>query len=942
LAEIARSDLFFAPAPWEKLRLMASIEVRPEDRPLHEDMRYLAAGLGRVIKRLEGEEVFAAVERLRTSCRDRRRQGDGAPTLRSILSHVDTLPLETAAPVARAFTLFFFLINTAEQVHRVRRRMSYEQGSGDKAQPASLRWTFEQLRDAGHSAADVREFLRGAEIRPVLTAHPTEATRRTLLSLQARLADALLRRDRASESELARIDAEVEGEIELLWLTDDVRADRPSVLDEVSSVIWYLEDRMIEATSHVHSATEQAFRAVFGRELGVSLRLSLGSWVAGDRDGNPFVTPEITMAAARRTSYALLAEYKKILEDLITRLSISDRQTPLPEDLRASIEQDKQHLPEVWETNRRRNAHEPLRLKLTFMAGRLEALREEIASRDAGRPEKRRGAYANAEEFVADLELLRSALITAGADQARASLIEPLLTRVRTFGFFGYHLDVREDAEAHTRALAAIAGTGGLPPFDSATLRKELLGRRPLISPHAPLEDNAKKVLSVFHTVRQVQEEFGAAAANTYIVSMTKGADDLLRVLLLGREAGLVDLAANPPVSAIDAVPLFETREDLANGPAVMQSLFADEVYSRQLKARGMQQEVMLGYSDSAKDVGVVAASWELYRAQERLAEVARDAGVTLTLFHGRGGTVGRGGGSPVFRALTALPPHTVTGRIKITEQGEIISQKFGITSIAERSLEVMLSGTLMAAFSDWQKHVDEKKPALFKEAMDRLAEVSQKAFRRIVHEDPRLFDLFLKATPVRELTHVHFGSRPAYRERGVGTIQGIRAIPWNFGWTQMRLLLSAWLGVGRAFDDIMKEPGGLDLLREMDRAWPFFTDLLDKIEMVAAKADLEIAKLYLEELYSNGPLVDEILQDFDRTVKGLHTIRNRELLADHRFLQGSLALRNPYVDPLNLLQVSLLKRKRALPEGHPDLRLLDQALGTTLNGIAQGMRNTG
>ncbi len=303
---------------------------------------------------------------------------------------------------------------------------------------------------------------------------------------------------------------------------------------------------------------------------------------------------------------------------------------------------------------------------------------------------------------------------------------------------------------------------------------------------------------------------------------------------------------------------------------------------------------------------------------------------------------MGRGGGSPVFRALTALPPHTVTGRIKITEQGEIISQKFGITSIAERSLEVMLSGTLMAAFSDWQKGVDDKKPARFKERMDRLAEVSQKAFRRIVHEDPRLFDLFLKATPVRELTHVHFGSRPAYRERGVGTIQGIRAIPWNFGWTQMRLLLSAWLGVGRAFDDIMKESGGLELLREMDRAWPFFTDLLDKIEMVAAKADLEIAKLYLSELESNGPLVDEILQDFDRTVKGLHAIRNRELLSDHRFLQGSLALRNPYVDPLNLLQVSLLKRKRALPEGHADLRLLDQALGTTLNGIAQGMRNTG
>jgi phosphoenolpyruvate carboxylase len=351
---------------------------------------------------------------------------------------------------------------------------------------------------------------------------------------------------------------------------------------------------------------------------------------------------------------------------------------------------------------------------------------------------------------------------------------------------------------------------------------------------------------------------------------------------------------------------------------------------------------VMLGYSDSAKDVGVLAASWELYRAQEALAAVAREASVALTLFHGRGGTVGRGGGSPVFRALTALPPETVSGRIKITEQGEIISQKFGLASIAERSLEVMLSGTLMAAFSDWRKELDAGTLARFSEAMERMAEQSQRAFRRVVHEDPRLFDLFLTATPVRELTHVHFGSRPAYRERGVGTIQGIRAIPWNFGWTQMRLLLSAWLGVGSAIEEQIGSEQGLELLRHMDRAWPFFTDLLDKIEMVCAKADLDVARLYLSEIGTASALVDEILGDFDRTVKGLHAIRQRELLADHRFLQVSLQLRNPYVDPLNLLQVSLLKKKRALPEGHADLRLLDQALGTTLNGIAQGMRNTG
>ncbi len=921
---------------------MPTIDVRPEDRPLHEDMRYLAAGLGHVIRRLEGEDVFAAVEMLRKACRDRRRGSAGAPTLGSLLEVVDRLPLETAAPVARAFTLFFFLINTAEQVHRVRRRKSYEENAEGKAQPASLRWTFEQLQQAGHGAAEIREFLRDAEIRPVLTAHPTEATRRTLLALQARLADSLLRREHASRSETARIDAQVEGEIELLWLTDEVRRDRPSVLDEVSSVIWYLEDRLMQATADVAQATERAFQEVFARELGVPLKLTLGSWVAGDRDGNPFVTPEITMAATRRTSYALLAEYKKELDDLIGRLSISDRLTPAPEELRASLEQDKVLMPELWEANRRRDAHEPLRLKLTFMVGRLEALRREIASRDAGRPEIVRGAYADAGEFMGDLELLRRALISAAADHARESLIEPLIARVNTLGFFGYYLDVREDAEMHTRSLAAIAEAGRLPPFDREALSRELLGRRPLLSEHTPLDENARRTVEVFHTVRRVQQEFGEQAANTYIVSMTKRAEDLLRVLLLAREAGLVDLADEQPVSRIDVVPLFETREDLINAPEIVRSLFADDLYRRQLEARGMQQEVMLGYSDSAKDVGVLAASWELYRAQEALAAVAGEASVALTLFHGRGGTVGRGGGSPVFRALTALPPETVSGRIKITEQGEIISQKFGLASIAERSLEVMLSGTLMAAFNDWRKELDDATLARFTEAMERMAEQSQRAFRRVVHEDPRLFDLFLTATPVRELTHVHFGSRPAYRERGVGTIQGIRAIPWNFGWTQMRLLLSAWLGVGSAIEEQLGSEQGVELLRHMDRAWPFFTDLLDKIEMVCAKADLDVARLYLSEIGTASPLVDEILGDFDRTVKGLHAIRQRELLADHRFLQGSLQLRNPYVDPLNLLQVSLLKKKRALPEGHADLRLLDQALGTTLNGIAQGMRNTG
>jgi len=552
------------------------------------------------------------------------------------------------------------------------------------------------------------------------------------------------------------------------------------------------------------------------------------------------------------------------------------------------------------------------------------------------------GAYASAEEFWQDLDVVRQSLVHARADFARRSLLEPLIGQLEVLGFAGYYLDLREDSEMHTRTLAAIAKAVGVPELDDAAIHRELMGLRPLVSAYAPLSEEAARTAKLFHTMREVQDEFGERAAQTYIVSMTKTSTDLLRVLILAREAGLVDLARDEPFSRLDVVPLFETQADLFNGPSIMKSLFVDPVYLRQLKARKMHQEVMLGYSDSAKDVGVVAAAWELYRAQEALAEVSRNAGVTLTLFHGRGGTVGRGGGSPVYRALTALPPDTVSGRIKITEQGEIISQKFGILSIAERSLEVMLTGTLMARFSDFRTELEPGAEGRYREVMARLSESSQAAFRKVVHEDTALFQMFLTATPVRELGHVHFGSRPAYRERGAGTIQGLRAIPWNFGWTQMRLMASAWLGAGTALEQVIAEPGGLELLQQMAKNWPFFSDLLDKIEMVCAKADIDIARLYARELGADPTVMAGLEAEFRRTVQSLHVIRERDMLLDHRFLQGALTLRNPYVDALNLLQVSLLKKKRKLAEDDPQLKLLDAALGTTLNGIAQGMRNTG
>lgn len=920
---------------------------RPEDVPLHEDVRWLAETLGRVIERLEGPEALAAVEGLRQGCRERRRGHSDAASFDTLLEQVAALPLELSAVTARAFTLFFLLINTAEQVHRVRRRRAYLHTGGAGPQPASARWTMQQLRKAERPASDVAAAIARLEVRPVLTAHPTESTRRTLLALQARVADLLLERETIPDADRGVIDSALEGEVELLWLTAEVRQDRPSVKDEVSTSLWYLETRLLDASARAQDALVRAYEAEFSpaaESPRLATPLRLGSWVGGDRDGNPFVTPEVTVAAARRASHVILGRYHQELELLAERISLSAQFAEPSDALRKSLLRDQELRPDVWEANRTRNADEPLRLKLSFMAGRIEATRRLVAARDAGRPLHEPAAYPDAAAFEEDLLLVRDSLLAAGAIEACRTAFDPLLVGVRAHGFHGFLMDVREHADVLAATLAEIAAQAGLPALDAGALRRELMMRRPLTGPHVPLADEPRRVLDTFHAIATIQAEAGAAAVSTYIVSMTTCAEDLLRVLLLAREAGLVDLAADPPVSRIDVVPLFETLDDLVRAPEVMRSLLDDEVYRRQLAARGGRQEVMIGYSDSGKDAGILAASWGLYRAQESLSRLFEEAGVELLLFHGRGGSVGRGGGSPVHRALAALPPGSVKGRIKITEQGEIISQQFGLLPIAERTLEVTLSGTLLQQFTDWRDSVSESDIARFRGAMDDLAARSLEVYRELVHEDDALFELFRAATPVEELANARFGSRPAYRPGAKPGIEGIRAIPWGFGWTQIRLMLTGWLGVGCALAEMAAEDGGLELLRRMVRTWPFFDDLLAKIEMVCAKADMIVARTYVEQLGGDRRLLERLEQEFERAVGAVLVIRETDhLLDDSTVLQAAIALRNPYVDALSLLQIALLRRKRRDDvESEEERERLDDALATTLGGIAQGLRNTG
>jgi phosphoenolpyruvate carboxylase len=918
--------------------------VRAEDIPLHEDVRWLAAALGQAIKRLEGDEAFETVESLRQGCRARRHEDPGAPSLADLLRQVAALPTERAAVAARAFTLFFLLINTAEQVHRVRRTRAYRAAGNDEPQPASARWTMRALRADGRQPGDVAHAIANLDVRPVLTAHPTESTRRTLLGLQARVADLLLARDGAPPAERRSIEQALNTEVELLWATDEVRHDRPSVKDEVSTVLWYLETRLIDAGARARDALVRAFEEEFGAfsEVADAVPLTLGTWVGGDRDGNPFVTPDVTVAAARRASHAILGRYSTLLDELVERLSVSSTFVEPTAELLASIEADAAIEPAVYEANRKRNADEPLRLKLSLMTARIAATRRLVAARDAGRAAEERGAYADASTFARDLELVRRTLSAGNLASVAHRLVDPLIVAVQAYGFFGYMMDVRDHADVHRAAVDDIARRLGVA-LDGDALRGELAGRRPLVNAHLPLDEATRRVLDTFAAIKTVQSEFGERAASTYIISMATGPDDPLRVLLLAREAGLVDLAADVPQSSLDVVPLFETLDDLERAPEIMRALLADPLYRRQLAARGNRQEVMIGYSDSGKDAGILASSWALYEGQEKLAAVFRDAAVQLRLFHGRGGSVGRGGGSPVARALAALPPGTANGRIKITEQGEIISQQFGLAPLAERTLEVTLAGTLAQEFDDWESHLAPGELGEFRTAMRDLSAKGLAVYRELVHEHTELFDLFRVATPIAELADARFGSRPAYRPGGGAGIGAIRAIPWSFGWTQIRLMLTGWLGAGSALSDLASTPEGLALLRRMAARWPFFDDLLAKIEMVCAKSDPAIARAYVEQLGGDTVLLARLEDELARTVDALLRIRDStELLRDNEVLQSAIALRNPYVDVLSLLQIALLRRKRATELVDAERDAVDAALATTLSGIAQGLRNTG
>ena len=951
---------------------------RPQDQPLADDVRRLGARLGSTIAELQGAAVLEDVERLRELTRRRRGTAGQAPEpelLGEIAALIDSWDLDRAEAVVRAFAIYFQLVNTAEETHRVRRRLAYQRVEEPPPPPRSLAATFAELLQQGAQPSALTDAIARIAVQPVLTAHPTESTRRTTQAKLRAIHDLLLQRDAAPPLQRAAIDDEVAMHIEALWQSDQLKHRHPTVLEEVRLMLDVFEGTLWDAVPQV---VRELRRTAEDADIPLTqdlLPIRLGSWMGGDRDGNPNVTPLVTRQTVLVMKERVLLRYLRAVRELVPSLSHSTRRVAVSFELLASLEADGAAMPAVAGRNAETYRYEPYRLKLTYIAARLQAnlaethsaleideslalpgqLDARVAEREAaedGEP------YASAERLRADLELIAASLHGHGA-HTTARAVRALIDRVAAFGFQLATLDIRQHADRFAAAIAEIAAGAGahenvayrkLPEQDRVDwLRAALSQRRPLLMAGAAFSAETQELLDTFTAIRFARAHNGPSGAQSCIVSMAQDVSDVLAPLVLAREAQLLGRDDGEFVSSIRIVPLFERLQDLRRAPAVMQALFADPVYRRQLDAHQGVQEIMIGYSDSAKEVGILPAAWGLYRAQEDLLVVAAAAGVRLVLFHGRGGTVSRGGG-PSHDAILAQPPGAVAGGIKYTEQGEMIQFTYGLPAIALWNLEQATAAVLAHGFRDWRQNVSSADQARFRAAMDELAATAQEAYRDRIHDSSALYTYFGQVTPLAELGMMPIGSRPAYRPRAGGgetTIDSLRAIPWVFGWMQSRHVLTGWMGVGTALESFVDAhgPEGLALLRDMRERWPFFASFISNVEMVCAKADLDIAEHYARTLGDpdTAPSIfAQLREEFDRTVSGLAQVADFErLLEGNPVLRRSIDLRNPYVDALSFLQVALLQRRRADPEQARDELLLDAIL-RSINGVAAGLRNTG
>jgi len=906
------------------------------DAALRSDIRRLGTLLGHTLMRQEGRPLLDLVEEIRALVRT-----DGA----AAAERLARLDVPTGILLARAFSTYFHLANITEQVHRARdlRRARGDHG-GWLDQAAKL------IADRGVSARDVSAAAGRLAIRPVFTAHPTEAARRSILSKLRAVATELEAEARAAAvdgwTDREATDRRLAEVIDLLWQTDELRLQRPEPADEARNAIYYLADLADDAAPKVLEDLADTL-ANLGVPLPPTARpLTFGSWIGGDRDGNPYVTPAVTREVLLIAHEHGIRLAERLCDRLIDELSVSRRVRGISLDLAASLAADLDALPELGERYRRVNAEEPYRLKTRCIRTKLANTRTRLASGSAHRPGR---DYLGTAQLLADLELMRASLARNGGQLTATGRLASAIRTLAAFGLGLATLDVREHAEKHHEVLVQMyrrVGEADYAALDRAgrleLLSTELASRRPLSTSDTPLTDAARRTFAVFGTIREAQERVGAEVVESYIVSMTQGADDLLAPVVLAREAGLVDVSGGR--ARIGFVPLLETIEELDNAGPLLDQVLGIEPYRTVVRARGDVQEVMLGYSDSNKEAGITTSQWSIHRAQRALRDVAARHGVRLRLFHGRGGTVGRGGG-PTHEAILAQPFGTLDGAIKVTEQGEVISDKYTLPSLARDNLELTVAAVLRAALLHTEPRLPADSLARWDDAMSVVSGAAFRRYRALV-EEPDLPAYFWACTPTELLGALNIGSRPAKRPDSGAGLGGLRAIPWVFGWTQTRQIIPGWYGVGTGLA-AAREAGLGEQLAEMHERWFFFQTFLSNVEMMLTKTDLDIAARYVSELVPAGlrPIFDRIREEHDRTLSEILAITGEsQLLERQPVLRRTLAVRDTYLEPLHHLQVSLLQRFRGEQDelrGEVD-PTLQRALLTTVNGIAAGMRNTG
>lgn len=914
---------------------------REATEPMRADIRLLGAILGDTVREQNGHEVFELVERARVeSFRVRRSEIDRAELARMF----DGIDIHQAIPVIRAFSHFALLANVAEDIHRERRRAIHV-AAGEAPQDSSLAATYAKLDSAQLNSATVAGALKGAVVAPVITAHPTETRRRTVFVTQHRITELMrLRAEGHEETDDGRnIERELRRQVLTLWQTALIRLSRLQITDEIEVGLRYYAAAFFKVIPQVNAEVRDALRKRWpDADLLDQPILQPGSWIGGDRDGNPNVTGDVVRQATGNAAFTALAHYLAELTALEQELSMSARLVAVSPELTELAEG----------CGEKARADEPYRRAVRVIRARLTATGAEILDRrpqhelDLGLP-----PYAAPGELRADLDAVDASLRAHGSALLADDRLALLREGVRVFGFHLCGLDMRQNSDVHEEVVAELLAWSGvhpdygsLPEDDRVELlAAELATRRPLVGDRAELSELARKELGVVRAAAHAIKRYGPSAVPNYVISMCRSVSDVLEAAILLKEAGLIDASGEAPYCPVGISPLFETIDDLHNGATILHAMLELPIYRALVAARDDSQEVMLGYSDSNKDGGYLASSWAVYRAELALVEVARKTGIRLRLFHGRGGTVGRGGG-PSYEAILAQPPGAVNGSLRLTEQGEVIAAKYAEPQAAQRNLESLLAATLESTLLDVEGLGDAAEPAYA--VLDEVAVLAQRAYAELVHETPGFVDYFMASTPVSEIGSLNIGSRPTSR-KPTESISDLRAIPWVLAWSQSRVMLPGWYGTGSAFEQWIaagpeSESERVDTLHELYQRWPFFRSVLSNLAQVLAKSDLGLAARYAE-LVDDEELrrrvFDKIVDEHRRTIAMHKLITGQDnLLADNPALARSVFNRFPYLEPLNHLQVELLRRYRS---GDDD-ELVQRGILLTMNGLASALRNSG